>query len=513
MSTAIAFRFLAGRYHSTPWGAHVNEAALEWPPSPWRVLRGLIAVWHRKVDPEEISEERLEQLIEELAQGPIHYAVPAATHAHTRHYMPIRDGRGEKPTLVFDAFASVSPTDDLVMLWPQLALDDDARARLALLLRRLGYLGRAESWVEASLLDGWDGMADCRPASDLGDETGIEVELDTVVLPTPVPPSEYRSWRDREVAKLGLDRARLNKSEARLLATLPERLLDALRLDSSAVRAQGWNRYPGLAFTRYLRPADAIGVRPARHARSTEGADPTTVRLILTGKPLPQIEDAIRIGEVLRAAAMYRADRITEKDGDVPPVLSGHDMGPTNRHAHAFYLAEDTDDDGRIDHILLHADLGFDDVSLRALGALRRIWLDGGQEWGVVFENHGSRSTFTDHPYLRASATWTSVSPYLHPWHRKTHFNVEDQIRKECRARGLPQPELTRLDAVKIHGRERRPVHFHRFRTRNRRRLPQPDTRGSFWTLTFPERVTGPIALGFGCHFGLGIFRAARSDS
>jgi len=39
----IELRFPAGRYHATPWGSHVNEGAVEWPPSPWRLLRALIA--------------------------------------------------------------------------------------------------------------------------------------------------------------------------------------------------------------------------------------------------------------------------------------------------------------------------------------------------------------------------------------------------------------------------------------------------------------------------------------
>ena len=30
---AIEFRFLNRRYHATPWGHHVNEGAVEWPPS------------------------------------------------------------------------------------------------------------------------------------------------------------------------------------------------------------------------------------------------------------------------------------------------------------------------------------------------------------------------------------------------------------------------------------------------------------------------------------------------
>ena len=30
MPTAISLSFPWGRYHATPWGRHVNEAAVEW---------------------------------------------------------------------------------------------------------------------------------------------------------------------------------------------------------------------------------------------------------------------------------------------------------------------------------------------------------------------------------------------------------------------------------------------------------------------------------------------------
>ncbi len=45
-------------------------------------------------------------------------------------------------------------------------------------------------------------------------------------------------------------------------------------------------------------------------------------------------------------------------------------------------------------------------------------------------------------------------------------------------------------------------IRCHHLRSRGGR--TQPDRRlGSFWRLTFPEPVCGPLALGFGWHFGL----------
>jgi CRISPR-associated protein Csb2 len=44
-------------------------------------------------------------------------------------------------------------------------------------------------------------------------------------------------------------------------------------------------------------------------------------------------------------------------------------------------------------------------------------------------------------------------------------------------------------------------------RFRSKRGLTQPDAQGSFWKLTFAKPIAGPLALGFGCHYGLGMFK------
>ena len=503
MSTVIGFRFPAGRYHATPWETHVNEAAVEWPPSPWRILRALISVWHRKINTPDFTDEQLGDLVDALASEMPLYRLPRSTHAHSRHYMPVRKGKGEAPTLVFDAFMSVAPSAQLLVVWPHLELDAGARTRLALLLDRLGYLGRAESWVEARLLEEWDGTFDCAPLS--GAESQQDVEH--IRLPGPLPPPGYIEWRGTTVSQLGLDNPRPNKTQQRQLATLPERLVDALRLESEDVRKEGWSRWPGLEFVTYSRPSECVGlsrISPRRFRGAKKKV--TTARLILSGRPLPQIEDAVRIGELVRLAAISSAGRQSKVEGDIPSVLSGHAMGAHNRHEHAFYLPEDANNDGRIDHIVVHTEQGFDSQALAALGQIRRIWRDQGREWHITIESYGSPDDFIDQKYMTMSKVWVSVTPYLYPWYRKKGFDTADQILRECRERGLPVLVAEPIETIIVHGRERRPVHFHRFR--GKRGLRQPDTRGSFWRLTFAEPCRGPIALGFGCHFGLGVFQA-----
>src|SRR5660398_298759 len=126
----IAFRFIAGRYHATPWGRHVNEADVEWPPAPWRILRALIATWHRKADQEAFPDPLLESLVHKLAAVAPSYSLPPATLAHTRHYMPVRKGKADKPVLIFDAFARVHPTNRLIVAWPEVVLDTEEQALL-----------------------------------------------------------------------------------------------------------------------------------------------------------------------------------------------------------------------------------------------------------------------------------------------------------------------------------------------------------------------------------------------
>jgi len=61
----ISVSFPSGRFHATPWGRHVNEGATEWPPSPWRFLRALVAAWKRKLD-DQLRQADVEKLLRAL---------------------------------------------------------------------------------------------------------------------------------------------------------------------------------------------------------------------------------------------------------------------------------------------------------------------------------------------------------------------------------------------------------------------------------------------------------------
>lgn len=487
---AIEITFPAGRYHATPWDRHVNEGAVAWPPEPWRLLRALIATWHHKVKPTGCHQEiALLSLIESLAEELPRFRLPPASHSHTRHYMP-QQKTGDT-SLIFDAFTAVSRDEALQIIWPTIDLPEVQTALLDDLLAVMGYLGRAESWVEAQRIVQPD-EANCVPGNDAVDMETSELRGEVIPLLAPLSSTEYRQRRDQFHAN-----RRLAKG---LAATLPYDLVAALSVETGDLRKQGWNQPPAARKVQYLRSVDALRVQ--RKVQPPQSPTFNSIVYMLTGKPLPRVEDTVRIGEIMRKAVM----KVFGKN-EIPPLISGHDLDKGNRHQHAFYLPYDANDDGRIDHILLHVPAGLGDDERRLLERVTRLWIPGGHDWRLVMEGIGGLDIGI--PLCTRSREWESVTPYLHPWHVKKNLSVEAQIRRECRKRGLPEPvTLDPMAAIRTGNRQRRLVEFRRFR--EKKGLHQPDRSGSAWRLVFDEPVQGPIAFGYGCHFGLGLFRPVR---
>lgn len=546
---ALHLRFPAGRYHATPWGRHVNEAAIAWPPEPLRILRALIACHHRKADRTQFADEALADLIDALATQLPLYRLPEAVRAHTRHYMPAP----VKTTLIFDAFARFDPDEPLIVGWPGVALRPEQRAHLEHLAARLGYLGRAESWVEAEVIS-WDGKdANAQPLHerDKSRSSATDPRLRLVPVYAPLSPGDYDNQREHLIADertrryaswakkaKPTDKA-LEKDMKDFLATLPKRLADALAVDTSDLQAVAWSDPPAARRVLYAAPELTTAWRGERLREvQRKQPDPTVARFVLAGRPRPRVEDTLRIAEIMRLAAMAKFGW-TVVDGkrrpNAPGVISGYgdDGKPLHHggHTHAFWLPEDADSDGAIDHLIVYAPAGLDRDCRKALDLVTKLWTEkpardddeeaaesGHKEWRLALEGFGQPKDFASGSAFFNSLntrTWVSATPYLMPWYAKKGFGWAEQIARELKERSLPSlAEPPReLRSIWIGDRERRPIHFRRFRSR--RSLRQPDTLGRFLELTFqvsPGQVPpeGPLALGFGCHFGLGLFAAAN---
>lgn len=532
---ALTFSFPAGRYHATPWGRNVNEADVAWPPEPWRILRALVATYWHKGDRVRWSEEMLARLIDDLAEDvPIYYLPEGAIHAHTRHYMPAP----VKTTLVFDAFAHLPEGAKIVAAWPELDLAAELFGLATDLAEGIGYFGRAESWVDCGATSDWGGEANCRPVSQNRTAHG-----ETVRVLTPLSVRDYAVERTRllkEADDLERDRAAasgkspptptaLEKARNNAFGpTLPDRLVKALILDTADYQKYRWNRPPASREIVYTRPPLSPVPRRARVRTTTidDHKQITVARYLLAGRPRTRIEDAVKIGELMRLAALSKFGWDNSKPR-APSVISGRspDGAPlrAGRHTHAFWLPEDVDGDGWIDHITVYAEKGLDNSVRQKLDRLTRLWIGGGdsggeegdkensrQEWRLALEGFGRPEDFADTSRLFGSSNeWVSVTPFLAAGHLKK-AGYEGEIHRLWKRRKITTGSHTEpvrveiLRHIEIHGTLRRAVHFHRFRSRGREK--QPDAQGALLRLSFNEPVKGPLVLGYACHFGLGMF-------
>lgn len=486
---ALKIRFLAGRFHGTGWHSAHNEAVPEWPPSPWRILRALLSAAFAC----EAPRREVEPLLAKL-RGLPRYRVPAATDAHTRHYVPDTDEASHKRAKLFDAFVAVEggarDPAPLVVGWEGELLPGE-RELLARLCRRVSFLGRAESWAEFELADN-DAAWNCVP-----DE--VSPAPSATSLLALAPEEELRAWADGQ--------ARPKKG-----ADVPRALWDVLTFTGGRYRAEGWSAVPGTRLARYVfdTPAFRRAVVPTSTRRSFDR--PTVARFAIRSAVLPRLHDALALGERLRKSAMAQSKRVC---GDARPVFSGHGWTGAS-HGHAMYLAssEDPRNDGYIDHLLIRAGSGFEEDDLMALQRLRRLWGRGGHDLDLVLLGVGSASDFggTERPRTRLLATgrvWNSVTPFVPARHPKVvrgdpQDTIEQQISRGCE-------QLLGVRPLQVEGFVGN-GDWLRFR---RRRFEGGGRRGpdrAFGArITFAEAVEGPIALGYGAHFGLGLFAVAEA--
>jgi CRISPR-associated protein Csb2 len=125
-------------------------------------------------------------------------------------------------------------------------------------------------------------------------------------------------------------------------------------------------------------------------------------------------------------------------------------------------------------------------------------------EWRLALEGFGLPEDFAGASRVLASSRrWRSVTPFLAPGHLK---KAEGEVRRLLRRRGFGA-ETVAVDEIKeidVGGAPRRALNSHRFRSRGRER--RHDSSGALLEIELLEEVRGPLALGYGSHFGLGMF-------
>mgnify|MGYP001296041804 CR=1 FL=1 len=271
---------------------------------------------------------------------------------------------------------------------------------------------------------------------------------------------------------------------------------------------------------------------------------------------LPPVTKTLRVGDAVHRALIRKAAR--GRRVDCPELTGqnrlGHPLVGPHRHAHV--LPVDFDRDGYIDHIVIHTDMGLSQLTLRAIHSLRTLYGAHGQPWlrlrvaweakhivskhqlapdahvpniaeynqfhnaepgdprradqndlRVVNHQEDAESGIFVERFLRLNSctgaqTWVSLTPFVAPRYvkRSGKNTLEGQVRAELASRGFPAAEIEVLPTAAQ-------LFSEYILSRNADHSPPPQSYGHAIRLHFPQPVSGPIILGYACHYGLGLFQ------
>lgn len=523
----IALQFLSGQYHATPWGRHVNEGEVEWPPSPWRFLRALLATGFVKLGWKEVPDEA-RTLIAALAEALPSYRLPPGEVAHTRHYMPIIAGKKQTTTKVIDAFVRLASEQELLIHYP-LSLPPDQQALLERLVVNISYFGRAESWVRGRIVeDVAPDAAWCMPAQN-GSAASNEIGRDQVAVLAPVPADNYVQWRGlaveqalaaAEEAARAKGKKAIKVEREKAIKPYPESLLACLMTETAELQKYGWSQPPGSQSILYSRPAGTLERRPPRSAPRLRAALPAEAALLALASDTSRGDVLPLMTRCLPQAELLHRSLVSLLGTEAPQctVLSGRD--PTGQplvgHRHAHFLPLDLDEDGRLDHVIVYAPMKLDADAQQAILKLRRTWTKGDdRDVFVTCAGFGDLAQFASQlrqrsglsvPLLARAIRWVSCTPFVPPRHlKRARHTLLEQVKSELASRSLPQPvEIAVLNREELV--DRRLLRFVRVRREGK---PQPPASHAFGLrLTFAQPISGPISLGYASHYGLGLFAA-----
>lgn len=517
----IQIDFPAGRYHATPWDSHPNEGMVEWPPSPWRLLRTMVATWHLKCR-DEVEESVMRSLMQKMASAHPEFYLPPATSSHVRHFMPgYRDKDRDR---VLNAF--LCPLGPAYVRWPILEMGQEESDALCLLVSRTSYLGRSESWVEMKLVEGIGPEPNARPSATIVDlQEGVR-------LLGPVNDKEYAAWVDKEInievevlAQLRVAKGKakptdksVEKERTKIASTYPRGLWECLQLDTAAMRSSGWSSPPGTSWVQYSRPKGVMNWKPPARRRRADANLPVLAKFGVQSNVAPALTKALSLAERVHDALVSRSHAspiFTGCDPEGRP-LRGH------RHASIYCLSSRASGSrrGEITEVLVYCPDGFGERERAGLESLTKVWGYGGNDVYLRLHGLGTPSEIDfQGDVFSSSTTWSSSTPFVSTRHAKaTRVGVpkfdesglqigspEHDLIRLLMLDGLPRPtSVTRLPHATIGGRR---VLWPEF-TQDRRHGSgeRGQNRGAGFRIEFPVPVHGPIAVGYGCHFGLGLF-------
>ena len=441
---AIEVEYLMGRSYATDFR---DDTAPEWPPHPDRLFEALVAAHHDTFS--EVGEDGVLRWLEKLgnpqiAAGEMGHADSVVNFVPTNYPGKSGSPHPDQRGKQPRVFPVQSPSSPVVhFVWPKADPDEETRDRLGHLLSRVPSLGRACSLVRMRLGEPSDRVA---------------------YLPDP---------KGEEVLRV-FGEGRLDELET--LYKLGQR--------------------PSLA------PQMRYG-RPRAETPVPESCFGEMIVLRRIGGPGLSIEAALTLSAAVRKALMT----LSEHDPALCAFFSGHGAEKHCAFAALPFVGHEYSD-GRLmgAAVVLPRTIATAQRRkvLRACASIEKINLkDELLLWEVELCGlEIAQLALRPQVWSGPSATWASVTPILLDRFPKKNLPVEEILAVACERVGLPRPsEIDHGPFSEIRGVS--PVSEFRL-LRGKDDKPRWGVHARF---RFEEPVRGPILLGAGRFFGLGLLR------
>lgn len=363
MSVAIAISLVSNLYGANPWNTAHIEGKVEYPPSPWRILRSILAGFYL-CQGKPIA---LNSALYKLSQVHPEFYLPATTYTQHRYYRKDQTNdanlyKGGRK--VIEPALRFHPEDNTIWVrFPNVIFSPEEQTAIVQVLPYCRYLGRSEYLADWRLKD--SGQMPAPNATP--DATGTILVLSPTVGQTPDELIEH-----------------LNASPRFLRH---ERQIDLI---------------PGSEWISYsVRSSHA-----AKFQASASPLYPSNARFQLVGVPLPRKEDCLMWAERLHQALVKECptSTFTGKDEQGNPLQS----------AHAFIYPE-FDLQGHITHLNCYHSSGFCPKESKAFLNVPALWGKNGKI-PLILESLTPKNIYQPSRY------WRSTTPFflsLYPKFRK----------------------------------------------------------------------------------------------
>ena len=516
MRVVLRQTFPLGRFHANPWRAFPFEDPHgEWPPSPWRLLRAILARSHQLERERGVPcEGWRDSFVRAFCTSTFGWCLPPFSWRGPglRQYQPatfewdppsrtkkvkgqpvnIPGEKTYRPTLVRDNFwviGSCGADSYSSIVWWLVEGERWSEGdfdRLDACLERMTYFGRAEAITEI------------RRVEELPEDADMDCVLEQMPSSGSVPVLAPTAGATLEQVQAVTD----DPSVANSTVPPGARWLHAKRPVRPPVKLPR-------STPRMRKPTHLV-----QFAIGSRVSPPRKSIVVLTQRFRGRVIRKFLAGSWQRASVAQReaARLITGKEADGSPLQE-------HRHPHARFGIVFDQETNKAARLLVWREQPFTDDEQRAI-------LDAAeQELQLSFVKAGAKDPWTvrlvplDSQFPppggfggQTFRCWRTVTPYVPPRHvydrrgrMKPRESPEEQIRLELIRQGYDTTALT----VRVNNKT---VEWTRVHEPGRSRDGPTNTerRGYHACLRFDKPVHGPVSIGHSSHFGLGLFLAVN---